>query len=387
VRSYISFLTLIVLFLFNPDQAKAQLPQSVSDSAQLSLITIFPGQPVYSAWGHSAFRIFDPETGLDASFNFGTFDTSVPYFIPRFAYGDMLYQLSASPTSALIRNANSEERAVVEQVLRLEPEQLASVYALLLDNLSPENRSYQYDFVYDNCSTRLLDLLFAVHAIALPEEDPFGTTFRHMLDEFIHDRALLDLGIDMVIGSSLDRTPTMQQRTFLPTYLMDILDLSTTPSGEPIVREKNSLLSFEAPSRGPYLPWTFWVTLVACFMAVVVWWRRGTLPVAFDRWLFGFTGFVGLFLLAMWLLTLHHVTSGNWNVAWALPTHLILAVFWHKIPRKDWYLKAAGIWTAGVAILSLIQPQAIPPAAWPIVVLLIVRLLMHSRTRLPSSGR
>ena len=231
-----------MLFLLGSKEANAQLPPTVSAATEVSLLTVYPGEPTYSAWGHSALRIVDPVTGLDAAFNYGTFDVTVPYFIPRFAYGDMLYQLSVDPTSALFRGASYQQRSVVEQVLSLDSTQVAGIYALLLENLKPENRLYQYDFVFDNCSTRLLDLLFSVNGLKLPATDPYDSTIREMLDEFVHDRALLDLGIDLVIGSRLDVVPTLRERTFLPTYLMDVLDESYTMAGEPIVKEKRTVL-------------------------------------------------------------------------------------------------------------------------------------------------
>jgi len=367
-----------LLFLFDSTDAKAQLPPTVSGSTEVSILTIYPGEPTYSAWGHSALRIVDPVTGLDAAFNYGTFDITVPYFIPRFAYGDMLYQLSADPTSALFRGASYQKRSVVEQVLSLDSTQVAGIYALLLENLKPENRLYQYDFVFDNCSTRLLDLLFSVDGIILPATDPYDSTIREMLDEFVHDRAMLDLGIDLVIGSRLDVAPTLRERTFLPTYLMDVLDESTTPAGAAIVTEKRMVLEYDPLHVDRALPWTFWVNF-AWVAIVLAWWRGASrLPAWFDRWLLGIVGFVGLFLLGMWFLTLHHVTAANWNIAWALPSHLVFSLFWKRLSFKRAYFRWAGVWTTGIAIFSVFQAQHIPEAMWPVVVLLVLRLLALS---------
>jgi hypothetical protein len=367
-----------VLFLLGSKEANAQLPPTVSAATEVSLLTVYPGEPTYSAWGHSALRIVDPVTGLDAAFNYGTFDVTVPYFIPRFAYGDMLYQLSVDPTSALFRGASYQQRSVVEQVLSLDSTQVAGIYALLLENLKPENRLYQYDFVFDNCSTRLLDLLFSVNGLKLPATDPYDSTIREMLDEFVHDRALLDLGIDLVIGSRLDVVPTLRERTFLPTYLMDVLDESYTMAGEPIVKEKRTVLEYDSLHVSRALPWTFWVNLAWVGLVVAWWWRAASIPAWFDRWLLGIIGFVGFFLLGMSFLTLHHVTAANWNIAWALPSHLVFSLFWKRFSFKRAYFRWAGIWTAGIAIFSVFQAQHIPEAMWPVVVLLVLRLLALS---------
>ncbi len=380
VRSYISLLTVSVFLMFGSAEVKAQLPSQVSAQAQISVLTIFPGEPTYSAWGHSALRVFDPVTSLDAAFNYGTFDVTRPYFIPRFAYGDMLYQLSADPTPALLRGANFQERNVVEQVLQLDSLQVSEIYGLLLNNLRPENRSYQYDFVFDNCSTRLLDLLFAVDAIQLPEIDEYGTTYRYMLDEFVHDRALLDLGIDLVIGSELDQIPSLKQRTFLPTYLLEILDRSTTLGGEPIVAEKNNILVFEAPSRAAFAPWNVWLSLLVGVVVIFVSFRKPATITTFDRLFLGLIGFIGLFLLVMWVATLHHVTSANWNIAWALPTHLLVAIGWKRLPWLQTYLQWAAVWTVGAILLQLVVSQATPPTMIPLLVAFAIRMWAIQRT-------
>lgn len=344
------------------------------------MLTIYPGEPTYSAWGHSAIRLMDPKSGLDAVFNYGTFDMTIPYFIPRFAYGDMKYQLSVDPTSVLLRESDSLRRDVIEQRLRLSPEQIHRIYDLLLENLRPENRTYQYDFVFDNCSTRLLDLLFAVDAVRLPTEDPFEASFRDMIDVYIHDRALIDLGIDLVLGSKLDREPSVRERSFLPVYLMDLLEASTTPEGEPLVLQTRTLLSFDDHHSGGTFPWTLWITSLFALVAVVLSFT-GKISATFDRWFLGISGFAGLFMLIMWFATLHELTAMNLNIAWALPTHLAVAIWWKRLPWLRLYARIAAWWTLAVLILQVVSPQAIPLAMFPVVVLLALRFRLIDSDR------
>ena len=374
VRSYNALIIVAVLFLCGTTKVFAQLPPSVSDDATVSLLTIFPGEPVYSAWGHSALRFQDPANGLDASFNWGTFDTTVPYFIPRFAYGDMQYRLSAEPTDGLRRAAVFQEREMVEQILALSPTQVAQLYGLVLENLKPENRTYLYDFVYDNCSTRILDLLFAVEGIVLPNEDVHTSTFRQMIDEFVHDRAALDLGIDLVFGVSMDQVPTLRQRTFLPTSLMATLDQSLTPDNKPIVRETNTLLRFDHETTPPKTPWTIWVSLFLSVALGLLSWFSTRFSNVLDRLILGVFGFIGLFFLIMWFATLHHVTAWNLNILWALPVHLWIAVRWTKLHWLTSYFKITFWWTLGVFLIQFALPQHIPPAALPLAVLVLAIL-------------
>ena len=94
IRSYNALIIVAVLFLCGTTKVFAQLPPSVSDDATVSLLTIFPGEPVYSAWGHSALRFQDPANGLDASFNWGTFDTTVSHADGRKKYTKKFRPLS-----------------------------------------------------------------------------------------------------------------------------------------------------------------------------------------------------------------------------------------------------------------------------------------------------
>ena len=384
VRSYNVLIIVAVLFLCGSTKAHAQLPPAISDQATVSLLTIFPGDPVYSAWGHSALRFQDPATGLDASFNWGTFDTTVPYFIPRFAYGDMQYRLSAEPTSGLLRNASFQEREVVEQILRLTPPQVHHLYGLILENLKPENRTYQYDFVYDNCSTRILDLLIAVDGLVLPESDPLDTTFRQMVDEFVHDRAALDLGIDMVFGISMDTVPTLRQRTFLPTYLMATLNESLTPDHLPVVQQISSILVFDRSTAPSGTPWTVWTSLILSVALGLLSWFRPRSAMLLDRLVLGFFGFAGLFLLVMWFATLHHVTAWNLNILWAIPVHLWVAIRWKKISWIGTYMRITFWWTAAAILLQFVLPQHVPPAALPLAVLIL--FILGKRHFFPSQA-
>ena len=53
-------LVLLLVLLAGASPARAQL----SDEAQVSLITILPGDQVYSLFGHSALRVYDPARSL-----------------------------------------------------------------------------------------------------------------------------------------------------------------------------------------------------------------------------------------------------------------------------------------------------------------------------------
>lgn len=140
-----------------PRTVEAQLPESVSERTELSLLTTSPGDKIYSAFGHSAFRFYDPGYGYDIVFNYGWFDSTDPYFIPKFTYGKLDYLLAWGRVDRFLQVAEIEQRTVVEQTLQLPAGDIAELYQKLVVNARPENRTYRYRFLYENCATILLD--------------------------------------------------------------------------------------------------------------------------------------------------------------------------------------------------------------------------------------
>ncbi|MGW8284063.1 MAG: lipoprotein N-acyltransferase Lnb domain-containing protein, partial [Gemmatimonadota bacterium] len=180
----------------------------LSESAVVSVLTVLPGDRMYSLFGHTIIRVRDPETGLDCGFNYGTFDFPQTLlggagFIAKFAYGELDYELgvSESPLVASDWYWRQERRPTIEQTLALTPDQVRSISAMLWENARPENRVYRYDFFFDNCSTRPRDLFEAVLGPGLEAglEDP-KLSFRQLLDPYLVGHPGVDLSMDIGLG-------------------------------------------------------------------------------------------------------------------------------------------------------------------------------------------
>ncbi|MGK0137692.1 MAG: hypothetical protein ACI9DJ_001140, partial [Algoriphagus sp.] len=65
------FFILISLLLF---QGNRLFCQTLSENAEVSLLTIAPGAELWSFAGHTAIRVRDTNTGIDINFNYGLFD-------------------------------------------------------------------------------------------------------------------------------------------------------------------------------------------------------------------------------------------------------------------------------------------------------------------------
>jgi hypothetical protein len=91
----------------------------LSENAEITMLTASPGDELYSVFGHSAIRVYDPENGIDAVFNYGTFDFNTPNFYLKFIRGKLLYKLSVSRMEQFVPEYYLEGRAIYEQVLNL----------------------------------------------------------------------------------------------------------------------------------------------------------------------------------------------------------------------------------------------------------------------------
>ena len=65
--------------------------------------------------------------------------------------------------SNFVTEYSRKKRGVREQILNLNKEEKLKLLTLVIENYQPENRNYQYEFFYDNCSSRIRDLLVKVY--------------------------------------------------------------------------------------------------------------------------------------------------------------------------------------------------------------------------------
>ena len=141
---------LLVLLAVGLGPARAQDPASpdltagdgvgLSDSVRVSLLTMLPGDEVYSLFGHSAIRIRDAASGLDRTYNYGTFSFDQPFFVLRFLRGSLNYRLDTAPFWAELDHYQTLQRPIIEQTFALSPETAWALYDLLEINALPENR-------------------------------------------------------------------------------------------------------------------------------------------------------------------------------------------------------------------------------------------------------
>jgi hypothetical protein len=370
----------------------------LSDRARVSLLTILPGDGAADAFGHSALRVSAPALRLDRTYNYGTYNFRDPYFIPKFTYGRLTYLVTTSSFDRLLRKYRYYDRPVIEQRLRLSRRQKQRLFAFLEWNAQPENRTYQYDFLFDNCATRIRDALRE----ALSDSLRFGLdrlprrTFRHHLDRYVAAQVLLDLGFDLALGLPTDQQAAPREAMFLPEYLMEGFagaTVQTRAGPRPLVARTDTLFwraGAQFPDR-PAFPWAALAggLLFTALAGATIWRRRrGRAPMrGADVLLFGAVGAGGLVVWFLTFLSEHAVTHYNLNAVWALPTHLALAGALllnrggGRLTRR--YLHVTGAAAGLLALGWPFWPQDLHAAALPLVLMLALRSARRSEA-LPS---
>ena len=362
----------------------------LSDSARVSLITIAPGQAIYSLWGHSAIRVFDPAQDLDIAFNYGTFDYgSSVAFLAKFAYGRMDYMLSVQSYPALVDDAWFREgRQVVEQVLSLNGVERDSIFSFLSRNALPENRTYRYDYFLDNCSTRIRDVLESVLADSAMFEGPTGVSYRRLVQPYTQALPVLNLLLNLGLGFESDNVPSARGRLFLPNELMSRLDsLTINRSGtdESLVASKHLVYGPGDPVRhtGPIVP----IAWLICCLGIALSARSHRIWRYIDAMLLAGTSAVGLIIAFLWFISLHDVAGPNLQLLWAWPTHAYFAWYLLRTGRRAshrrYFLAAATVTlVAALATLFTTMPGTLPP----ILLFVSVRWAACAEFLVPRTG-
>lgn len=366
----------------------------VGDSAdnnrhlRISVLTCAPGDELYSLFGHTALRITDNAQHTDYIYNYGTFDFDDPDFYTKFVRGKLDYFLSVENVPNFLYEYQLTSRPVVEQELLLNDSTKLAIANAIAKNLEGNNKYYKYDFLYDNCTSRIRDILIRYAGMNIKKRlTPEGTSFRDMLHEYL-DRgglAWTKLGIDILLGVPADKKVTINESMFLPDYLMYGID-SSVYSPHPVLANKQLLLNVPAvdnrsSNNGP----TYILSIFALIAIIVSFIKNKTARLItrmIDYLLFLLTGCVGLLLLFLWFGTDHTAFGGNYNLLWAIPFNIIPAFArnWQARWIKKYFFVSAVIYALLLAAWFWL-PQHLNIALAPIVLLLLFRTARLSKQR------
>lgn len=314
---------------------------AAAGAPRISLLTVGPGHETYQLEGHTALRVIT-DSGEDMVVNWGIFDFNSPNFAYRFVKGETDYSIGLSSMALFLAGYSREGRYVKEQPLDLTPAEAEEAMRLIEENLRPENRTYRYNYLYDNCATRPLAIiekaLAADGARLVTPTNSMATTIRGEMRRYHSEHPSYQLFIDFALGSEIDREATIRQRAFAPVYLHELAGSAGIAGADGSIRKLTqgsyTLLhdKGEAPKESGIPAWVFVALITLSAIAVTIRdLRKGSVSKWYDAALYALLGLAGCVLAFLVFISEHAATSPNINLMWADPICLIIPlIIWFK---------------------------------------------------------
>lgn len=394
---YIAIIFTSILCLFLP---KGQLIAQENDSAtppsiEIYLITCGAGDEAYSAWGHSALRIVDHNVGTDWVYNWGVFDFNTKHFIWKFARGRLNYMLAVNQYSDFIESYKEENRWVASQQLNLRADEIDKLMVLLQRNLQPENRYYLYDFLYDNCATRIRDIIEDAVGTKLlypPSSlDNESLSFDEKVHEYVRYMPWLKFGIDLALGKEMNKETSFRSRMFLPDDLsygftrMEInygittkVPLSNSPIT--IVDATTDKTTSSIFNSIVFSPISIFALLFVVVLILSLTLKNKKAIRAMDITIFSIYSLLAVMMIFFNFFTDHIETKGNWDIIWLNP--FIIVSLFAIIFNKDFSgcFKIVLLLNLCYSAVVLMFPS-MDKAILPLALIISTRCLAHTEIR------
>lgn len=316
MRKYLFAILLSVFALQGTAQSFAQ-PIALSDEAKIYLLTCTPGTEVWSKYGHTGIRVYDPTRQMDIVFNYGIFSLMEKGFYLKFIQGETYYQLGIESYPYFVKFYSSIGRKTYLQELNLTQQQKQQVLDALLINYQPKNRYYLYNFVFDNCATRPYHLLKnALQDTIISDYQGYvNQPFRSTISHYTGPHSWVDFGINLVFGQKADQPMTNEQRLFLPEELMFYLSQAHLSDGTPLVINEH-IQPFQIAPVAWYADCRLGIALFAILLIIISIWDRKRQKLSW--WIDALLCFVYIVLLAIVIFltffSVHPLVGFSWRL-------------------------------------------------------------------------
>ena len=188
------------------------------DKISVSLLTASQGKQIYEKFGHTGIRIHIPSKKFNGVYHYGLFSFDEPHFEYRFVKGETDYMIGLMHYHDFLTMYAIRGSSVRELPLYLTQEEARSLFAALQENMLPENQTYRYSFLYDNCATRPLDIINKslngeVRRDTIYTDLP---TFRTLIHESTKQDKWVTFGLDLILDGETDEQISLPDKPFLP---------------------------------------------------------------------------------------------------------------------------------------------------------------------------
>jgi hypothetical protein len=358
---------------------------------EVSVLTCSPGQEVYSYYGHTAIRVKDRNMGTDHVFNYGVFDFNSENFLWRFVLGQTDYMCVATPWKYFIPEYEKRGSSVVAQVLNLTEAEAMNVRDYLYNNIRKENCVYRYNFLKNNCTTKVMDCVDAcVDGELVYSWVSEPCTYRGILREYTKDHLWSQEGNDVLLGADVDTTLSHRATCFIPEYYMNALQGAVVRNefqdtrqlvlrNDTLVRARHNIVQTEEtfPFSPIELGWgMFGVALLLVgveFLCKKMMWMMDVLLMLVH-------GLAGCLICFLFFFSEHPALDSNWLIGILNPLPLILLPFVVKAAWKYtftlWHYFMA-VWMALYLLFIPWMPQQMGSLVVPVLAIMLSRQVSY----------
>ncbi len=376
-RLFISFLLILIL---SPALFASKMPWgrglSKAEHLQFILATFGPGDDIPSYWGHTALIIEDTVLNVSAIYNFGLYSFDEDMLV-HFVMGRLIFSVGRASVASYFNYYRSENRDIRLTTLDIPLKNRLKLAQKLEWYVEPAHCNYLYHHYFDNCSTRLRDLIDMAldgqfHKVM---NVPGRMTLRQHTRRYVARNPVLEMLLMFLMNDTIDKPITKWDEMFLPDELERDVHAMTYTDSLGLCHPLSVKYRIWYDAHRPPVPQTvpkheigaFLISVVLGLVILFTVWFQIRKPFRWFQLLFSLYNFIlglvlgipGLILFFTMFFTDHEVTFHNENILLANPLTLLIALFgiilaWQKpwafkALRWLWYLQIFG----AVLLISL----------------------------------
>lgn len=373
---------LLLRFLFLLCVTIAFSQKNIPNNTQISVLTIGPGNNLNDAFGHSGVRL--KTSYSDIVYDFGRYNFEDPNFYLNFARGKLNYLQGKANYNNLVNFYKQQNRSIKEQILNLSAEEKQSVYTFLETNYAKNQGAYLYDFFYDNCATKIRDVIENATNGNIDYQLPGNyedKTFRTLIQDELHPNTWGSLGIDIALGAIIDRTATPREHMFLPKNIHAFYSKATINNRQLVSNSKTIINSDTKFKNGTFLLSPIFVLSLIAILIIYITFndhKKQRRTKGLDAFIQLILGVIGILLTLLWFGTDHTATGYNYNLLWAFPLSLVMVIQAYKAKPKKWfigYIKFCVLMLCLLTVHWISGVQQFAPTLIPLLIALFVRYI------------
>jgi hypothetical protein len=352
------------------------------EDIRVYIVTMYPGDALFTGFGHIAFRIEDSSRGLDDVYDYGTYDAEDPLLGWKFLVGTLPYYCQHTSFDDMVAWYKNDFGGIEIRELNLTAEQIDRLKERVAYDCLPENAAYAYHHFYNNCATKIRDILDELLGGTLgaaTKEQLAGRSLRDLIEASMArwQFAITRWAVFGLLNWEIDKPATRWEQMFLPYYLSVELDELSQPDmpGNPPLVIKRELVVGEQKGP-PELP-TSTFGVIFAFLLLLISLTPSLLPPGLARRASGLLivgtgvvgGIYGTVLVFSWAVSPYPETAATMTLLVLHPLHWLLIPagigVWRGKERwrykTTWYVLVGGVISALAVVGSLsgVVPQRI----------------------------